>query len=83
MNNETEDEIKILTEYSKKASEVIEGYWSVDFCRAKKGDWYLIDMAEAEKSWHPSSCKYSNMPEEKPVEKPNFSFLIWKKEQKK
>lgn len=79
MNTETKKEVKLLTGYSKKVSEAIEGYWSVDFCRAKKGDWYLIDMAEAEKSWHPSSCKHSNMPEEKPAEKPDFSFLIEKK----
>jgi hypothetical protein len=33
-----------------------EGYWSVDFCKAKDGRWILIDMAEGEKSWHPE-CK--------------------------
>jgi len=29
------------------------GYWSVDLCRAKDGQWYLIDMALGELSWHP------------------------------
>ena len=30
--------------------------WSIDFCKTDKGDWLLIDMAVAEKSWHPK-CK--------------------------
>lgn len=34
-----------------------DGYWSVDFALTEEGDWYLIDMAEGEKSWHPE-CKY-------------------------
>lgn len=28
-------------------------FWSVDFAKTEAGDWYLIDMAEGEKSWHP------------------------------
>jgi hypothetical protein len=27
--------------------------WSVDFARDENGEWYLIDMALAEDSWHP------------------------------
>ena len=42
----------------------MKGYWSVDYWKAKDGRWILIDMAEGEKSWHPSKCKYSNMPPE-------------------
>lgn len=34
-----------------------EGYWSVDFCKAKDGRWILIDMALGENSWHPE-CEY-------------------------
>jgi len=80
MNIETEDEVDILRGYSLIAASVIDGYWSVDFCKAKDGRWILIDMAEGEKSWHPSSCKYSNMPEEKPFEKPDFDSMIVRKE---
>jgi len=35
------------------AREFKEGYFSVDYCRAKNHDWYVIDMAEGVKSWHP------------------------------
>lgn len=53
MNKETEEEIKILTGYSKMVAEVIEGFWSIDYCKAKDGRWILIDMATGENSWHP------------------------------
>ena len=54
MNLESQDEIKLLTEYAKSIS--IDGFWSVDFCRAKNKVWYLIDMAIGENSWHPKDC---------------------------
>ena len=46
-------EIPILTLYSKEVSEVLEGYWSVDFAKAKAGWWFLIDCALGGRSWHP------------------------------
>ncbi len=57
MNTETEEEIKLLTSYAELVSKTIEGLWSVDFCKAKDGRWILIDMATAQKSWHPKDCK--------------------------
>lgn len=30
-----------------------QGFWSVDFALAESGDWYCIDMARGEVSWHP------------------------------
>jgi len=53
MNVETEDEIKLLTSYAERVAQQFEGYWSIDFCKAKDGRWILIDMATGEKSWHP------------------------------
>ncbi len=53
MNTETEEEIELLSGYTEKISERLEGAWSVDFCKAKDGRWIFIDMAEAEISWHP------------------------------
>jgi len=82
MNTETKKEVELLTNYSQKIAEVIDGYWGIDYCKAKNGRWILIDMAEGEKSWHPSKCKYSNMPS-KPKEeitKPALDFLIKKKD---
>lgn len=53
MNQETKEEILTLTKYSELVGKEIEGFWSVDFAKAKKGIWYLIDMALGKNSWHP------------------------------
>lgn len=53
MNNETEQEIEILTKYSEIVANVMKGFWSIDYCKAKDGRWILIDMATGENSWHP------------------------------
>jgi len=37
-------------------SNILPGKWSVDFCLGANGIWYLIDMAESFKSWHPEDC---------------------------
>lgn len=42
----------ILTEYAAKVSRAISGYWSVDFAKAKDGQWYLLDMALGKNSYH-------------------------------
>ena len=34
-------------------------YWSVDFLKAKNGDWYCIDMAVGERSYHWPDCKFN------------------------
>lgn len=53
MNYETSEEIIQLTEYAEMVSRTLPGYWSVDFAKARDGIWYLIDMAEGDKSWKP------------------------------
>lgn len=53
LNMEHESEVEILTRYSEKVAEAMGGYWSIDYAFAVDGTWYLIDMAEGEKSWHP------------------------------
>lgn len=57
MNTEYTDEIKLLTNYATVIAGLFNGYWSIDFCKAKDGRWILIDMATGEKSWHPE-CAY-------------------------
>jgi hypothetical protein len=50
-------EEELLESYCQKVIDRFpEGYWSVDFCKGKDGKWYLIDMAEGHKSWHPNEC---------------------------
>lgn len=43
------DEIKSQLNYVVRE---FEGYWSVDFAKATDGEWYLIDMARGEVSYH-------------------------------
>ncbi len=57
MNREREDEIALLSKYALQVSKVLNGYWSVDFCLAQDGPWYLIDCAQGEVSWHPKCDK--------------------------
>ncbi len=75
LNCETEKEVRLLTSYSSRVAKIVPGYWSIDFCKAKYRTWYLIDMAEGEKSWHPSSCKYSTMPTETKQKESDLIFI--------
>ena len=49
-------EIKTVKEYARQVAQLFSGYWSIDFCRAKSGRWYLIDMALGLSSWHKKGC---------------------------
>jgi hypothetical protein len=53
------NEILWLTADARKVSKVLDGYWSVDFCKAKNDKWILIDCAIGKNSWHPEDCKYA------------------------
>ena len=53
LNKENNEEIQLLTGYVARIGKVLVGYWSIDFAEARNHTWYLIDMAEGEKSWHP------------------------------
>jgi hypothetical protein len=62
MNRESDGEIKLLTGYSEKIAGTVEGFWSVDYCKARDSRWILIDMAVGEMSWHPEECpKYQRI----------------------
>lgn len=52
LNKEDQKEVDLLTSYAIKLAQVLEGYWSVDFARAKCGNWYFIDAARGELSFH-------------------------------
>jgi hypothetical protein len=54
-NTETDAEIALLSTHALRVAAVMDGAWSVDFALTRSGIWYLIDMAEACVSWHPSS----------------------------
>ena len=62
LNTETDEEIKLLSGYALKVAKVLDGFWSVDFCKALDGRWILIDLALGEQSWHPEECEESQHP---------------------
>jgi len=45
-----------LKEIAVKAAKVCGGEWSVDFAMDKYGQWWLIDMATKQDSWHWQGC---------------------------
>lgn len=53
VNEESPDEIALLTDYATRVAQALSGAWSVDFAKTVDGAWHLIDMAEAGVSWHP------------------------------
>jgi hypothetical protein len=42
---------------AEAVADEFDGYWSVDFAETEDGDWYAIDMARGEASWHPESVE--------------------------
>jgi hypothetical protein len=59
LNEENRYEILHLTDLAEKFSSTVNrGFWSVDFARDVKGNWWLIDAARGEISWHPKECPY-------------------------
>jgi len=58
LNTETDEEVELLSKYAQQVADLMDGYWSVDFCKAKDGQWWSIDMATGERSWHDESCEY-------------------------
>lgn len=53
LNAEDAAEVAVLTMYAERVAKVIPGAWSVDFAFERGGGWRLIDMAVADRSWHP------------------------------
>ena len=53
------DEEAHLLKYALLVAKAIKGYWSVDFAKAKTGEWVLIDMGKGECSWHQEDCEFN------------------------
>lgn len=53
MNTDIEGWDELLTTYSEQVSTALPGYWSVDYALSTTDKWYLIDMADGDRSWHP------------------------------
>lgn len=52
-----DEEINFLTKKTEKIGSIMDGYWSVDWLWVEKyNKWFLIDMADGDRSFHWSSC---------------------------
>lgn len=66
INLESNDEIRLLSNLSSKVGAAVTGAWSIDWLWSEqRGQWFLIDMAEAKSSYHwPGCLKYREMIED-------------------
>jgi len=53
-SNQSLEEEAQLALYASQVTIAVPGYWSVDFLEASDGQWYLIDMALGDRSFHPA-----------------------------
>jgi len=60
MNYEDCSEVDLLTVLSEDIGKAIGGSWSIDWLFSN-GYWYMIDMAEANKSYHWSGCPFGRI----------------------
>jgi len=56
LNEETPEEIALLTEMSERVAQAFTGVWSLDWAQDITGRWWAIDMAPAERSYHWPGC---------------------------
>ena len=48
----------VLRDYAGRIARALPGYWSVDFCHGKNGEWWFIDAARGEQSYHDPKCRF-------------------------
>ncbi|MCK4601043.1 MAG: hypothetical protein KAU28_01160 [Phycisphaerae bacterium] len=58
VNQESAEEVAYLSEQSARVAAKLPGYWSLDWAQTVGGEWYAIDMARGENSWH-LECPYA------------------------
>jgi len=57
INKETDYEIDLLSRLSGEVGDTIRGEWSIDWLWSESlGKWFLIDMADANQSYHWAGC---------------------------
>jgi len=59
MNQLSEKDRKELMTLSTAIAQKFEGWWSLDWLKGKDGEWYAIDMALGENSYHFPKCKFN------------------------
>lgn len=56
MNYLSYQELLMLVVNTETVGKALPGFWSVDFASSTDGNWYLIDMAKGENSYHWPGC---------------------------
>jgi hypothetical protein len=77
MNLETGEEREQLNAYAVKFASVNPGFWSVDFAQDARGNWWLIDAARGEVSWHAAGCPFDPNPEPVRPKREETDFSLW------
>jgi len=57
INQESEEEVALLTGLAEEFAGAVPGFYSVDFAQKADGQWVLIDAARGELSWHPEHAE--------------------------
>jgi len=57
MNMITKKESEYLYDRSLGVAKLFDGYWSLDWSMDHAGNWWVIDMAEGDRSYHWPDCK--------------------------
>ncbi len=58
LNFESSSEIHQLSAYAREISEILSGYWSIDFAQGQNGQWYFLDAAMGYISYHWKDCPH-------------------------
>jgi hypothetical protein len=57
MNKLSKEDKETLKKFTELVALKFDGYWSVDWLKGKDGNWYAIDMATRDDSYHFPGCK--------------------------
>ncbi len=63
LQNFSDNEVDEITGIATLISRHIPGWWSVDFLKDKDGNWWCIDMAIGQLSYHWDDCPHKKEPE--------------------
>ena len=59
MQTLTEPDLAHLKDMAERVGKAVGGYWSIDLCQTRKGEWYMTDMATGDSSYHWGTCPHA------------------------
>jgi len=60
MQTLTQVELEHVGDIAETVGKAVGGYWSIDLCQTKKGEWYMTDIALGEESYHWATCPHAS-----------------------